>query len=59
MAQEIPLDGGRTTIGVVRIGDAVRRPLGERAAFGHELLTHLDKAGFGAAPRFLGIDDAG
>jgi Ser/Thr protein kinase RdoA (MazF antagonist) len=30
-----------------------------RAAFVHELLNHLEARGFGGAPRFLGIDDAG
>ena len=57
--QEIPLLGGRTTATVVRIGDTVRRPIKERATFVHELLKHLERRGFGGAPRFLGIDGAG
>lgn len=56
---ETPLRGGRSTAGVVRINDTVRRPVRERAAFVHELLQHLDARGFAGAPRFLGIDDAG
>jgi hypothetical protein len=56
---EIPLQGGRTTTGVVRIGDTVRRPVGANSAFVHRLLRHLEVHGFGAAPRFLGIDAFG
>lgn len=54
---EIPLTGGRITPGVVRIGDTVRRPVGEHSPFVHELLRHLEEHGFAKAPRFLGIDD--
>jgi len=56
---EETLIGGRTTAGVVRIGDTVRRPIKPGAAFGHELLRHLETRGFGGAPRFLGLDEAG
>jgi hypothetical protein len=56
---EQPLSGGWVTEGVVRLGDTVRRPPGPRAAFVHELLLHLEKVGFTAAPRFLGLDDQG
>jgi Ser/Thr protein kinase RdoA (MazF antagonist) len=42
MEQEIALTGGRTTTGVVRIGNTVHRPSSARAAFVHELLNHLD-----------------
>lgn len=48
----------RTTHGVVRIGDTVRRPLVGDASFRHECLIHLERVGFTQAPRFLGIDDA-
>lgn len=41
---------------VVRIGDTVRRPCGERAAFLHRLLEHLED--WEGAPRFLGIDES-
>ncbi len=53
------LTGGRTTQGVVRIGDTVRRPIMRDAAFGHDCLLHLERAGFSQAPRFLGVDEAG
>lgn len=53
------LTGGRTTQGVVRIGDTVRRPFSGTASFGHDCLLHLERVGFRQAPRFLGIDEAG
>jgi len=56
---EVPLAGGDVTEGVVRIGDTVRRPVGPHSPLVHALLTHLESAGFGGAPRFLGIDAAG
>jgi Ser/Thr protein kinase RdoA (MazF antagonist) len=56
---EVPLTGGRTTAGIVRIGDTVRRPLKEGATFVHALLHHLESRGFSGAPRYLGTDDAG
>ena len=56
---EIPLLGGRTTAGVVRVGDTVRRPTGSNAAFKHRLLRQLEAQGFPGAPRFLGIDALG
>ena len=59
MEQEIALTGGRTTTGVVRIGDTVHRPISARAAFVHELLRHLGAREFGGAPRFLGVDSVG
>ena len=59
MGQETPLRGGRTTAGVVRVGDTVRRPITGGSSFTHELLQHLERRGFRGAPRFLGIDDAG
>jgi hypothetical protein len=56
---EIPLLGGDVTEGVVRVGQTVRRPVGENAPLVHALLTHLEAVGFEGAPRFLGIDAAG
>lgn len=44
---------------IVRIGDTVRRPMGEHSPFVHRLLLYLEERGFGAAPRFLGIDEEG
>jgi hypothetical protein len=56
--EEISLAGGRTTSGVVRVGNTVRRPLTSNSLFVHQLLTHLESKGFASAPRFLGIDSA-
>ncbi len=55
----MPLRGGRSTPGVVRVGDTVRRPLKPDAARIHRLLAHLERRGFDGAPRFLGIDPRG
>ena len=55
---EVPLPGG-TTPGVVRVGNTVRRPLKPDAAYIHRLLAHLERRGFGGAPRFLGVDAHG
>src|SRR5271168_3526977 len=57
-AQEIPLAGGRTTSGVVRVGGTVRRPVKSHSPFIHQVLTHLEAKEFAGAPRFLGIDSA-
>jgi Ser/Thr protein kinase RdoA (MazF antagonist) len=57
--KEAALKGGRTTTGVVRVGDTVRRPLKERSAFVHDVLRHLESRGFDHVPRFLGIDEKG
>ena len=56
---EIELTGGRTTAGVVRIGDTVHRPISARSSFVHGILRHLEAKGFHGAPRFLGVDDKG
>lgn len=52
------LSGGRSTNGVVRIGDTVRRPVLRDATFRHACLLHLESIDFRYAPRFQGIDDA-
>ena len=59
MESEVPLGGGRVTPGVVRIGDAVRRPAGPNAAFVRTLLELLAARAFEAAPRYLGSDGQG
>jgi hypothetical protein len=59
MEREIPLTGGRTTTGIVQVGNTVRRPINGRGSFAHELLLHLERRGFNGAPKFQGIDDAG
>lgn len=53
------LTGGRSTHGVVRIGDSVHRPTSSNATFVHALLRHLERTGFAAAPRFCGVDERG
>ncbi len=58
-ALETPLLGGDVTDGVVRVGDTVRRPANEQSEAVHAYLAHLDRAGFDAAPRFLGMDARG
>jgi hypothetical protein len=54
-----PLAGGRTSPGVVRIGNAVHRPVRPWTTTVHAVLRHLERAGFPEAPRVLGFDDAG
>ncbi len=57
--EEIPLLGGDVTEGLVRVGDTVRRPPGERHEMVRALLKHLESVGFAGAPRFLGVDAKG
>ena len=52
------MQAGRTTPGVERVGDTVRRPKGARSAFVRSLLRHLETRGFVGAPRWLGSDSA-
>jgi hypothetical protein len=53
---EVPLLGGDVSVGVVRVGDTVRRPLGPNSAVIHAVLRHLEQVGFDGAPRLLGVD---
>lgn len=57
--EEVPLLGGMSTPGVVRVGDTVRRPMGASADYVHDLLLHLERRGFDGAPRYLGVDRSG
>ncbi|WP_328999656.1 aminoglycoside phosphotransferase family protein [Kribbella sp. NBC_00709] len=57
--EEIPLLGGDVTEGLVRVGDTVRRPPGERDELVRDVLLYLEKVGFEGAPRYLGVDSAG
>ena len=57
--EEIPLEGGNLTEGVVRVGDTVRRPCRPSSDLTHAVLLHLEEVGFRHAPRFLGIDEQG
>jgi hypothetical protein len=56
-ALEEPLLGGRTTIGVVKVGETVRRPATPNSIFVQSLLLHLERLGFERAPRYLGTDE--
>jgi tRNA A-37 threonylcarbamoyl transferase component Bud32 len=57
--EEVPLTGGALTDGVVRVGDTVRRPSGPTTDRVREVLLHLERVGFDAAPRWLGLDKQG
>lgn len=57
--EEIPLSGGNISAGVVRVGDTVRRPVGEWTPAVHALLRHLEEVGFYGSPRVLGFDEKG
>jgi len=59
MDKEILLKGGRSTDTVVRVGNTVRRSMGNNAILVHPLLQHLEKVQFKYAPHFLGIDEQG
>lgn len=57
--EEQPLSGGNVAVGVVRVGDTVRKPAGPWTPAVHAFLDHLHGAGFTAAPRSLGVDEEG
>lgn len=44
---------------VVRVGDTVRRPMGERAEFVHRVLGLFEEGRWSGAPQFLGVDERG
>ena len=50
------LPPGRMTSGIIRRGDRIWRPAGPWTPAVHEYLRHLEAAGFGGAPRVLGIE---
>jgi hypothetical protein len=52
------LAGGRT-VAVVRVGDAVHRPVQATTPATHAVLRHLATVGFDGAPRVLGFDEQG
>lgn len=56
---EIALPAGDVTVGVVRVGDTVRRPRQDTSERVAAYLRHLEAAGFDGAPRFLGVDARG
>jgi hypothetical protein len=55
--KETSLPGGNVNTGVVRIGNTVRRNLTATSATTHQLLLHLEAAGFSGSPRYLGVDE--
>jgi Ser/Thr protein kinase RdoA (MazF antagonist) len=56
---EFELPRGDVTEGVVRAGGTVRRPHQPQSLAVAGYLDHLERAGFDAAPRYLGRDDRG
>lgn len=56
---ELELPAGDVTVGVVRIGDTVRRPRSAVSDWVAAYLHHLAAAGFDGAPRHLGTDGRG
>ena len=53
------MSGGGTADGVVRGGETVRKPPHRGSQRMREVLQHLERAGFDAAPRWLGVDEQG
>lgn len=56
---EVPLTGGNVGVGIVRVGDTVRRPAGFWSTSVDALLRHLNAVGYPGAPRTLGFDERG
>lgn len=56
---EEPLPAGDVTVGVVRVGDTVRRPHQSTSGAVAAYLGYLEQAGFDAAPQYLGRDEQG
>jgi hypothetical protein len=56
---EIELPAGDVTVGVVRIGDTVRRPHQSSSSAVQAYLERLAAVGFVGAPRYLGRDSQG
>jgi hypothetical protein len=54
---EAPLMGGRTNVGIVRIGKNVHRPTRPNSEFIQELLAHVRTQGCHFFPEPLGFDD--
>lgn len=53
------LTGGHDSGPVSRVGETVHRPLRPWTRSVHALLRHLETVGFTAAPRVIGVDEAG
>ncbi len=56
--EEIPLEGGNLNLGIVRVGDTVRRTVGSWTPAVHALLQHLARVDY-PAPVPLGTDGIG
>lgn len=56
---EIALFGGRSTQGVVRIDNTVRRPHKKESEFANSFLSFLQENGFEYSQRYLGQDESG
>lgn len=57
--KEIPLKGGRSTEGVVRVGDTLRRPYKQESEFANSALSYLQEQGYPYSQRYLGLDERG
>lgn len=55
--KEIPLKGGRSTDGVVRVGDTLRRPHKQESEFVNSVLKYLEEQGYPYSQRYLGLDE--
>ena len=55
---EIALPGGHLSLGVVRVGETVRRPAKASSPFVARLLTLLEQRGVAWAPRYFGQDES-
>jgi hypothetical protein len=58
VGEELVLSGSATDR-VVRVGDTVRKPPHRNSQLVRDVLVHLERVGFDAAPRWLGVDDLG
>ena len=57
--KEIPLKGGRSTNGIVRVGDTLRRPHKQESEFANSVLKYLEKQGYPYSQRYLVLTNAG
>ena len=53
----MPLLGGNVSLGLVRVGDTVRRPSGPWSLSVRHFMSHLNNVGFEGAPRSFGFDE--
>lgn len=59
MDNEFTLSGGRSTDGVVRVGNTVRRPHKNESEFANSFLSFLWENGFSHSQRYIGRDEHG